>query len=90
MSSEEIYKPNDYYRIKNHKILKDGHTMLAQNIENDLNNYRRGYLKLQAESKRLRAALEVYADEGNWLSSDMDEFEFACGYTIAQEALKGE
>jgi len=64
--------------------------MLAQNIKNDLNNYRRGYLKLEEENKRLRAALEVYADDGNWIGSNMDEFEFACGYTIAQEALKGE
>ena len=44
--------------------------------------------KLEAENKRLRQALEVYADRGNWFVSDMDEFEFAFGYAIAQEALK--
>ena len=48
-------------------------------------------LQLEAENKRLMAALEVYADDGNWIGSEnMDEFEFAFGYKIAQEALKGE
>ena len=98
MSSEDIYKPNDFYRIKNHKILKDGHTMLAQNIENDLNNYRRGYLKLQAEKKqleaennRLRAALEVYANTDNWSISYWDNCEvFRYRFDEAKGSIVGE
>ena len=30
MSSEDIYKPNDFYRIRDRGILKDGHSMLMQ------------------------------------------------------------
>jgi len=49
---------------------------------------------LEAENKRLRDALEVYADDGNWrficesnvfYGNDPDD-----GFLIAQEALKGE
>ena len=58
MSSEDIYKPNDFYRIRDRGIFKDGNSMLRENVAYDLNNYRRGYLKLKEENERLRAALE--------------------------------
>ena len=95
MSSEKIYKPNDFYRIRDRGILKDGHSMLVEDVVNDLNNYRRGYLKLQEENKRLRAALEVYADEYKWSESqrywfDVNDCFKLHGYKIAQEALNGE
>ena len=55
MSSEDIYKPNDFYRIRDRGILKDGLSMLIENVANDLNNYRRKSLQLEAENKRLEA-----------------------------------
>jgi len=51
---------------------------------------------LEAENKRLRQALEVYADESSWFSTYDNKnevlFMHDCGdgYKIAQEALKGE
>ena len=51
--------------------------------------------KLQEENKRLREALEVYADEYKWSESqrywfDVNDCFKLHGYKIAQEALKGE
>ena len=57
---------------------------------NDLNNYRRGYLKLEAENKRLRDALKAYSfyseshPMDNYISIRVDIHE------RAQQALKGE
>ena len=51
---------------------------------------------LEAENKRLRQALEVYADESSWFSTYDNKnevlFMHDCGdgYKIAQEALNGE
>ena len=90
MSSEDIYKPNDFYRIRDRGILKDGHSMLIEDVANDLNNYRRGYLKLEAENKRLRAALKDYAYRPNWGGDLNTIFLVGGSIRIAEKALKGE
>lgn len=49
--SDEIYKPLDFYEMgeADLTVMKDGHTMTVVDVLNDLNNYRRGFLTLQAE-----------------------------------------
>ena len=39
------------------RVLKDGHMMIWPDVTKEMNDYRRGYLTLQAEVERLKGAI---------------------------------
>jgi len=61
MTDKEIdmYKPLDFYSEKDRWILKDGHTMLRQDIVTDLNNWRRMSYERGLEIERLNSELDT-------------------------------
>jgi len=58
----EIYKPFDFYAFDDVSVTVDGHRMFPSEVVKDLNDYRRGYLKLKAEIDKYKSSFEGIDD----------------------------